>query len=562
MPSLGANELTLTIRAVDDASPALRNVRNSIDGVSSSGDQNRSVAQKLRDNWAPIAAVTAAAGGGFYIAKDAISQTFDAANKLNGAMTGLTSVATYFEIDAGKARDAARSLASDGLMTVSEAATGLKNLLSSGFSLEEAITIMERFKDTAAFGRQASLQFGQAVVGATEGIKNGNSILSDNAGMTKNLSQILVEAGYSQQDLNKATTDSNIRQALFKGILKETNPMVGDAAKLSGQFAGEQAKASAATTTLKENIGLALQTALRPLLQAAVPVIQAVAQWVKEHEKLAAAIAIGMTVFLGLATVIGGIAGVIMLVGSTAALAFGGIILVVAAAVAAIIVYWEPIKNFFSGIWKGIQNIVGGVVNWIGDKVNWFKDHWLEALGFIVGFFATLPIKLPIFVFRAIGAIIDWVKNIDWGKVFSAIASAFGKVWDLVKKGAKAVWEWLKNIDWGAVAKGFANGIISILEGAINGALAGLPGDLKVHLPRFATGTNYAPGGLALVGEYGPELVNLPRGSQVKTASETRQIIKNSGSAGVTINGGVHVHNEMDEMRLLRNIGWRLSLAS
>ncbi len=34
-------------------------------------------------------------------------------------------------------------------------------------------------------------------------------------------------------------------------------------------------------------------------------------------------------------------------------------------------------------------------------------------------------------------------------------------------------------------------------------------------IPGFATGTNYAPGGLAIVGERGPELVNLPRGSQV-----------------------------------------------
>ena len=39
------------------------------------------------------------------------------------------------------------------------------------------------------------------------------------------------------------------------------------------------------------------------------------------------------------------------------------------------------------------------------------------------------------------------------------------------------------------------------------GAALGIPG--------FAKGTNFAPGGMALVGERGPELVNLPRGSQV-----------------------------------------------
>ena len=38
---------------------------------------------------------------------------------------------------------------------------------------------------------------------------------------------------------------------------------------------------------------------------------------------------------------------------------------------------------------------------------------------------------------------------------------------------------------------------------------------LGVPVPSLAGGTPYAPGGMALVGEMGPELVNLPRGSQV-----------------------------------------------
>ena len=36
-----------------------------------------------------------------------------------------------------------------------------------------------------------------------------------------------------------------------------------------------------------------------------------------------------------------------------------------------------------------------------------------------------------------------------------------------------------------------------------------------IGVPGFANGTNFAPGGLSIVGERGPELVNLPRGSQV-----------------------------------------------
>jgi tape measure domain-containing protein len=44
-------------------------------------------------------------------------------------------------------------------------------------------------------------------------------------------------------------------------------------------------------------------------------------------------------------------------------------------------------------------------------------------------------------------------------------------------------------------------------------------------VPPFAKGTLSAPGGLALVGELGPEIIDLPRGSRVHTAQQTRQMI-------------------------------------
>jgi hypothetical protein len=40
----------------------------------------------------------------------------------------------------------------------------------------------------------------------------------------------------------------------------------------------------------------------------------------------------------------------------------------------------------------------------------------------------------------------------------------------------------------------------------------------------FATGTESAPGGTAWVGEHGPELVSLPRGSKVYTAADSRRM--------------------------------------
>lgn len=231
--------------------------------------------------------------------------TIKAANKEQSALTGLASITRAFGHDTDRANEAAKDLAKDGLMTVGDAATGLKNLLAAGFNLDQAIKLMQRFKDSAAFGRQSALEFGQAVTSATEGIKNGNSILVDNAGVTKNLSIILEEAGFSAQDLMKATTDANVRMALFKGIIKETNPQVGDAAKLTELFAGKQAKLQAQTEVLKARIGEALQPVLINLVKAITPIVEKFAKFTEDHPGIVAAILLITTVSIGLISVLG-----------------------------------------------------------------------------------------------------------------------------------------------------------------------------------------------------------------------------------------------------------------
>ncbi len=62
------------------------------------------------------------------------------------------------------------------------------------------------------------------------------------------------------------------------------------------------------------------------------------------------------------------------------------------------------------------------------------------------------------------------------------------------------------------------------LAGAIAGT-AQLAVIAATPLPQFATGTDFAPGGMALVGERGPELVNIPRGSKVLSASQTKSML-------------------------------------
>lgn len=84
------------------------------------------------------------------------------------------------------------------------------------------------------------------------------------------------------------------------------------------------------------------------------------------------------------------------------------------------------------------------------------------------------------------------------------------------------------NIAAGAAAGGIA---AALFTKALNG----------IGVKGFARGTSYAPGGVALVGEQGPELINLPRGSQVFPTPQTNQMLNGIGQGGVNVSGEFRV---------------------
>lgn len=70
-------------------------------------------------------------------------------------------------------------------------------------------------------------------------------------------------------------------------------------------------------------------------------------------------------------------------------------------------------------------------------------------------------------------------------------------------------------------------------------------------IPGFATGTAFAPGGMALVGERGPELIDLPRGSRVYDNQETQRM---GGGGTTTIENHYHVADALD----IESVAWRV----
>ena len=122
--------------------------------------------------------------------------------------------------------------------------------------------------------------------------------------------------------------------------------------------------------------------------------------------------------------------------------------------------------------------------------------------------------------------------------IAQSFGSAISGLIDGTKNAIDVVKDLVKQLTNMVINRAFQS-IVSGLFGSVGGGLGGI----SLHnLPRYAMGTNLAPGGMAWVGERGPELVNLPRGSQVipnhKLTGGAR------GEQSVAVDVGVTVDNE------------------
>lgn len=168
--------------------------------------------------------------------------TVDAAVKFQVALAGVRSVALATGNDISNINQSVLVLTKDGLLSMAGAAQGLKNLLATGLNLEQATNLMKVFKDAAAFNRQGILEFEEAIVRATAGVKMQNIRLIDDVGIRTRIGQMMKKQGYELQDLTDDTKKAGAIQALYNGLMKEGNFFLGDAARLTATFAGTQSQ--------------------------------------------------------------------------------------------------------------------------------------------------------------------------------------------------------------------------------------------------------------------------------------------------------------------------------
>lgn len=113
-----------------------------------------------------------------------------------------------------------------------------------------------------------------------------------------------------------------------------------------------------------------------------------------------------------------------------------------------------------------------------------------------------------------------------WEKAFDSLKEYGGAAFDAVASNLESAL---------LGAKSFGDAIRDIVKQLASMALQALvwaPLRAALGIPGFASGTNFAPGGMAIVGEKGPELVNLPRGSEVVPNHRLGSELRGMGGAG------------------------------
>ena len=196
-------------------------------------------------------------------------ECLNVATETSNAWIGLNSILTGQGKSFDKAKQFINDYISDGLVPLNNAVTAYKNLAARGYNSDQIQKTMIALKNSATFGRQSTYSLGEAVQTASEGLKNENSILVDNAGVTKNVAKMWEDYAKSIGKTTNNLTQQEKIQAEVNGILQETKFQSNDAAIYANTYSGKVAQLSQAFTTMKTAIGNAIQ----PIAKLFIPII-------------------------------------------------------------------------------------------------------------------------------------------------------------------------------------------------------------------------------------------------------------------------------------------------
>lgn len=234
------------------------------------------------------------------------------------------------------------------------------------------------------------------------------------------------------------------------------------------------------------------------------------------------------------------------------------------------------IKEFATKVLDGLAEAIG----WVKDNADWL----IPVLGGVLGAILALNVINGLLALQAAWKASTFAMTLAQGGLNAALLAnpigivviAIGalvaagiymwKNWDTISVKLNAIWNSIKEVALGVfdgikgAIKGMVNGVISglnILIRGLNKVKFSIPSWVPVmggksfginlgEIPAYAKGTDYAKGGYALVGEQGPEVVELPRGSKVNNNEESQGLM-----AGISLKIENFYNNREQDIKAL-----------
>ena len=235
------------------------------------------------------------------------------------------------------------------------------------------------------------------------------------------------------------------------------------------------------------------------------------------------------------------------------------VILAIGALIAIIyllITNWDEVKEAAGKCWEWIVQKWQGACEWFRNTIidplkKWWNDFW--------GGIKTGASNAWEGVKGMWNACVGWFND----TIINPVKTAFSELWEGIKSFLSNPLEGIKNM-----FKGAFNWIIDKMNGVINGLnklqvpdwvpLIGGKGINIPNIPRLWKGSNFTIGGPTLVGEQGPELVNMPRGASVMPAHKTRSMLEGVGRTEVVGRQTANIYVELDGRTITKVVGANL----
>lgn len=213
-------------------------------------------------------------------------------------------------------------------------------------------------------------------------------------------------------------------------------------------------------------------------------------------------------------------------------------------------------------ILAGLGEVLVSIGNWIVERAPAIGEKLGEWAIAFVSWAIPLGADLVGKLGAALGEMLTWIFDnrgqisttlAEWGTAFGewimrdawpAVQTELGKLWESIKGwftetftaiGAEGS---IGRLLWDSFMSGGTNGLMNELTGGVLG---------NIGVPGFAGGVSNFGGGLAIVGERGPELVNLPGGSDVIPNNALGGLVGSVTNVYVTVTGNVTTERDLSE---------------